>query len=804
MKKYLRMRASGTRVIWRFAATLALAAIASAQAATITVNSLADNVFVNASGATFSDTALTTPVVATSCTLRMALAAANLDAAVGGCGAGAGSDTVSVPLTGTIELADQSMSVAPLTPEPSPATFLLFASRAVVIEGPASGALIVSGSTAGSASGKRILVMSDGLTTSDAPMEIRRVQFHRGRVVGGSGGCLFSRESLTLTEVAFDRCESVGTAPTNGGLGGALAVFEAATAGNVRPNVSLTQVAATGNRALRGTKTSRTEGGFAAFGTGSSNWAGAITIADSSFSVNSAERYGALYVANVSSVTMTDNLVASNTATGIDSDSAGRQGGFGIIGVTGNVNINGGGVVGNFANVSRGGFSVFTVDGTVTISDVTVIGNIANELNVGGFEVATDEFNAVSPFNCLNTKKNAVNVTNVTVRGNIATTDAGGIRIFCSGAVTMTGLAIEANEVQGSEAAGISSGNGAANIFDNNSVNFSSSTISGNKTFASLDPATSGFGMVRINNNGSFVGDRLIVKGNWVRRNEGGLSLRAGVSGQTFALTNSALYDNRAEAFTALIMQGPGTFTIQNTTIAGNSSTGSVGGTTAGLNSHVTAGAINVALENVTIARNGVNDNSFNAGGFGSGSPNLTLNVKNTILGQPRFGVGPGTVFSTGAGYTYNFQNSVIENNVPAPAVCGVNNVVCNIDAKLESLANAGGDTMVLPLRAGSPALDTGAATALATDQRGATFNRVVGAAVDIGAYESPVLAVALPCKLDMDGDNQTAATKEGLVLLRSMLGFTSASAVANTGITESQWNATKANLNANCGTNLP
>jgi len=102
----------------------------------------------------------------------------------------------------------------------------------------------------------------------------------------------------------------------------------------------------------------------------------------------------------------------------------------------------------------------------------------------------------------------------------------------------------------------------------------------------------------------------------------------------------------------------------------------------------------------------------------------------------------------------------------------------------------------------GSPAIDTGSnSAALATDQRGAA--RTQGAATDIGAYETPAGSSA-QCKLDMDGDNAVLAMKEGLVLLRSMLGLTSAAATANTGITQAQWDATRANLNANCGTSLP
>ena len=79
----------------------------------------------------------------------------------------------------------------------------------------------------------------------------------------------------------------------------------------------------------------------------------------------------------------------------------------------------------------------------------------------------------------------------------------------------------------------------------------------------------------------------------------------------------------------------------------------------------------------------------------------------------------------------------------------------------------------------------------------------MICSAVDIGAFESVALTTVLPCKLDMDSDNLITATKEGLILLRSMLGFSGASVVAGTGITQAQWDTARTNLNANCGTNF-
>ncbi|MGL4231381.1 MAG: discoidin domain-containing protein [Casimicrobium sp.] len=58
-------------------------------------------------------------------------------------------------------------------------------------------------------------------------------------------------------------------------------------------------------------------------------------------------------------------------------------------------------------------------------------------------------------------------------------------------------------------------------------------------------------------------------------------------------------------------------------------------------------------------------------------------------------------------------------------------------------------------------------------------------------------------CTLDMDGDTQLAATKEGLVLLRAMLGINSTAVTTGTGISDAQWSAARTILNENCGTNF-
>lgn len=804
-----------------------------ASATTINVNSLADNVFVNGAGATFSDAALTVPITSASCTLRMAIAAANLDQAVGGCAAGAGADTVSfvAPATsGTITLSQGSMSEAPANFGANPVTWLLIISTPVTIAGPGSAALTINGGAGVSGTiNRRSLLVNNGDDAVDVPAVISGVTLKEGRLAGdstdgGAGGCLFSSETISLTDVVFENCETVssGTASVTGGA------FSSGISGpttNPRPNVTLNNTRFIGNRTVRGNDLPAGTinlAGAAAIGT-PSLYVGNVSISGSRFSGNVSDQIGALRIRNAVSASINESEFRSNTATNgneggfslqfIDQNVAISDtavvansatlfgGGFRILNVGGNVTISGGGVGGNYAGSAQGGFTIQTVSGNVSVSEMLVFGNIAQNDNVGGFDIAT-----AATACSVAASRRPVTLTNVTVRGNLASTTAGGFRLRCNSTVNMSGMSVESNEVQGSDTAGISSGQGAALVVNNDSVSMTNSVISGNKTFANtLDPANfGGFQNFLLTGNDSVNLNGVTVKGNWVARNEGGISVSLGAPGRTATIENSSFYDNLAQSLTALFMNGEGSFTVRNTTIAGNSSTTIVGGGATGINANSAGGPINLTLENVTIARNGSLDSAFGNGGFGAGSPNLNLTIKNTILGANRFGVGAAALFNGGAGYNYNIQNSIFESAPGAPAgICGANGVLCDVDAKLESLTNNGGATQTLALRPGSPALDAGAATTLTTDQRGASFPRVLNGAVDIGAYESPVLTAALPCKLDFDNDSQVTATKEGIILLRAILGFSGANVIAGTPITQLQWDNARSNLNANCGTNF-
>lgn len=182
---------------------------------------------------------------------------------------------------------------------------------------------------------------------------------------------------------------------------------------------------------------------------------------------------------------------------------------------------------------------------------------------------------------------------------------------------------------------------------------------------------------------------------------------------------------------------------------------------------------------------------------------NGSLVFESSILGGRQSTSNPSDLIFVSDPSKVTITNSLIENNGNSlSAKCGVSGNICNVDAKLDALASHGGPTKTLRLLPGSPAINTGSnSTGQATDQRGAA--RLQGAAVDIGAYETPAGSLT-NCSLDMDGDNLVQANKEGLVLVRAMLGFSNANAVVGSGISQAQWAAVKANLNANCGTSFP
>jgi|GEM_PF-1673572 len=825
---------------------------AAASAATISVNSLLDDVFVNAAGAIFSDAGYTAPVVLASpkCTLRMALAAANTDTAIGGtngCAAGSGADTISFTVTGTIKLSQVIMEPTIVPPPPSPPsapyTWLLFASGNVTITGPGSNLLTINGGGLSSgAAGLRIMAVSNADVATDAPATISGVSFKEGRSVasvaasgGAAGGCVFSRESLTLTDVVFNACEAAGTG--DGGTstatnfsttGGALAIGATLATTDLRPNATLTNVRFLSNRTVHGTagSTFTSAGGAATFGNGFNLWVGAVSISGSQFVGNTSESIGALRVTGATSVSITGTQFISNSAT------VGNDGAFLINNVSGTVTLNGGGVVGNSAIVGRrGGGQIASVGSSVvsgdavTVNDFSFIGNVAGN-DIGGLSILTDTFDSVTS-ECQFLQLRNVSMSNVYFEKNIALKSRGGLRVGCSANLALSNAQFMRNEVNGTTLAD-SGGVSALLLHDLATVTLSDVEVIGNRTNAGT--IAGGFGVVAVHGGPSsgtlpatyplphsFTATRLTVKDNQADRNEAGLTLRANGAGRNYLVEDSSFISNRAQSNVALLLDATGNYTVRNSTFSLNETTIS-GGSVVSVNLHAASGTNAVNLINNTLARNYtgtgavINTVAYVPGGVapalgGSLNTNGNLAIRNSIISMSVPGsLGGNSIFApSGAGFNYAISHSLFEPTFAPNSFCTGTGMKCGVDAKIEGLQfNGGGLKYTHALRAGSPGLDAGDNTgATAFDQRGTGFARIVNGTIDMGAFESPVLAAVLPCKLDMDGDNLITATKEGLVLLRSMLGFSGTSVIAGTGITQGQWDTARNNLNANCGTSL-
>ena len=143
-----------------------------------------------------------------------------------------------------------------------------------------------------------------------------------------------------------------------------------------------------------------------------------------------------------------------------------------------------------------------------------------------------------------------------------------------------------------------------------------------------------------------------------------------------------------------------------------------------------------------------------------------TMNVSNSTIARNSAVNGAG-MYVTGMPQAFALQSTIVADNVASGGVAdissqsaltitGANNLIVATAATvalpadtlhapplLLALANNGGPTRTHALSVGSPALDAGNNVAnLASDQRGAAFPRVLGAAADIGSFEG---ALVLP-----------------------------------------------------------
>ncbi len=559
----------------------------------------------------------------------------------------------------------------------------------------------------------------------------------------------------------------------------------------------MTDVTFSNNKALLGSVTTDTSAA-GAFTLGSNGVAtlSAVLLRNVTVTNNEAQNAGGARISGAKSVAVISSSFTTNQAT------TGVIGGLDIRNIDGPITLRDVTITGNSAGTDRGGLSInngsVKAQASVVATGLKVNSNTATRFIAGASITQTDN----------------VIIENSEFNGNTGNNNTGGMSIDSNNVVAMRDSAVSNNTVNNGKQAGMA-------VSSNGSVLMERVKIQGNRTTKS-GSAFSGHAAIEAERNSAFALVSSDISGN-TSADGGVVTISASFGDRDSAgnaasplppLTNTVSIENvtisnNTSLGNILNLNTPGIYTVSNTTIANNALTaGCFGGISGGAyNPFSATNAFQVRIRSSTFARN--TSNCITALGFGSytgtaeGPFNGSVIVDSTTLGQdmPTGSTKDSIYMSDPSKLTVN--NSLMEGSGnAASAQCTTNGNRCNIDAKLDTLANNGGPTQTMRLLPGSPAIDTGSNSALlATDQRGAA--RTQGAATDIGAYETPAGSAA-QCKLDMDGDNAVTAMKEGLVLLRSMLGFTSAAATANTGISQAQWDATRANLNANCCTNLP
>ena len=370
-------------------------------------------------------------------------------------------------------------------------------------------------------------------------------------------------------------------------------------------------------------------------------------------------------------------------------------------------------ISGNSAGLNGGGIEARDV----TVRDSTVSGNSGRE-GGGGISVMWGN----------------VTVSNSTIADNTAVGGGGGMTTLGSGPygnVTVNDSTISGNSA--GSGGGIFCTNQGYGYASGN-VTVSNSTISGN----SAGDSGGGIGTV------GYLGGNVTVSNSTISGNSAAGGVGGGITtveGKV-AVNSSTMSGNSAGA-------GGGIFThyvtVSNSTISGNSARGDGGG----INGY---GHGNVTVSNSTISGN----SAAGAGGgiFGSNVA-VAVDVANSIVagntGGSRSDVSADTISALGSLIGDHSGTGLAEALTPDDNGNLIGSAASPIDPRLGPLQDNGGPTVSHALLPGSPAINNGEPSFQDPpdhDQRGALFVRVSGGRIDMGAFESQVVAV------DFNDDN--------------------------------------------------
>jgi fibronectin-binding autotransporter adhesin len=687
-------------VILGGALLLLLGSAGAAQAAAIVVNSTADNVAVDGS-----------------CTLREAISAANTDAAVDGCTAGSGADTITFSVNGTITLRSELSLTSNMTIDGGGVITVSGDNAYRVFNISSGGVVTLTGLTIrdGFAADNGGGVLNDGWLLLESSRVISNTAISGGGIYNRNGG----RATLSATTVISNN------AITNGG-----GVF----------NVSSGSVVTITNGSLvQGNSAGNTGGGVYSGVDGSSVLISASTIAANSVITNG----GGLYITNSSLVTLTNGTLVQENSAGnsggglytlsggratIDASSVlsnsavGSHGGGIYSGGTGGIALANGSVVQANRAGGRGG-GVFVIDTNLVTIDASKIlsnsaasdgGGLANtnqaDLAVSGSEIALNTAGAAGG-GIVNRDSGVLTVTNSSILTNSAATNGGGLyNIGSSTVVSMTGSTIGFNRAISTTAAGLGGGvyhsSGVMEITGSTVVSNTAGTEGGG-FYNSVARLTLTSTTVRENAGSAGgirnAGGRLTLNNSQIVSNTtaapsygGGLdsssdshntiyaSLFAGNTAVTagaiyaegiFTITNSAFSDNHGGNGVGGIRAINGAMTIINSTISGNSGAEAAGlRSTAAVNLHNTiiansvSGADCVRINGTLNARNSLIEgglacvngtNTNNLTGDPALNADLTLSSGSTAINAGDNGLVPSGVTTDLAGNARIQQNIV-------------------------------------------------------------------------------------------------------------------------------------------------
>lgn len=435
-----------------------MSAAQKASAAEITVNSLNDTI-----------------ATGDGCTLREAIANANSDNQSGStdCAAGAGEDTISITVAGTINL----LLALPDLLTDMTVTGLGASNTTVRRDDAATIEFRIFTKNSGTAT-------ISGMTIRDG--------ISRG-VTGGTtsvtGGGIFNGSgALTLSNVVVTNNQAIGASSTSGAGGRSFG-------GGIFTSAQLTIIGSTvsGNFSTGGSFA--TTGGPTAGGGIYSENAGTITITNTIISGNTATAGignpfggaafgGGIEVSGTTTMTLNNSQIVNNSAIA-NANSTGAGGGITVITPRAILSINNSIISGNAANPASKfgtGGGIYST-GTITITDSTLSGNAggsggAVNINGGGTfnlirsTVSGNSATASSTSGGIDNASGILNVTNSTISGNVTNgtdgNNGGGIRNSIGaiiGITTLTNATITNNSAAGNNSAsGVINTNGTVNV----------------------------------------------------------------------------------------------------------------------------------------------------------------------------------------------------------------------------------------------------------------------------------------------------------------------------------------------------